>query len=128
MRLCFATVLCNTIHILLLDEATNHIDLETMESLSSALRQWGGAAIMVSHNQSFLSGFCNELWSFSEDNKGRIDISHDDTESFDDLFTRYKCQILSQRKAGVPSAKERTKLAKRAAQQNAKVSKNTSLL
>jgi ATP-binding cassette subfamily F protein 3 len=129
MRLCFASVLASTVHVLLLDEATNHIDLETMDSLSNAFKDWQGAIIMVSHNQSFLSGFCNELWSFSEEEKGKIDISHDDTESFEELFLRYKSNIL----AGVGGTSistrgERHLMAKRAARQNANVSRHTVLL
>jgi len=129
MRLCFATVLASTVHVLALDEATNHIDLETMDSLSNALKDWQGAIIMVSHNQSFLSGFCNELWSFSEEEKGKIDISHDDTESFEELFLRYKSNILAGVGGTSLSARgERNNMAKRAARQNANVSRHTALL
>ncbi|EED95187.1 ABC transporter family, partial [Thalassiosira pseudonana CCMP1335] len=66
MRLCFATVLADQPHVLLLDEATNHIDLETLDSLAEALRAFKGVIVMVSHNQGFLSGFCNELWVLDE--------------------------------------------------------------
>ncbi|KAL7532762.1 hypothetical protein ACHAXR_004832 [Thalassiosira sp. AJA248-18] len=127
MRLCFATVLASTVHVLLLDESSNHIDLETMNSLSAALRDFSGAIVMVSHNQCFLSGFCNELWSFSEGEKGKVDVSHNDTESFDELFSSYRNQILS-RSSSRSVVKARQSMAKKAARQNANVSKNTALL
>jgi len=129
MRLCFATVLASTVHVLLLDEATNHIDLETMDSLSNALKDWKGAIIMVSHNQGFLSGFCNELWSFSKEESGRVDISHDDTESFEELFLRYKSNMLNG--VGGTSTSNRLgrkNMAKRAAKQNANASRHAALL
>jgi len=51
MRLCFATVLADEPHLLLLDESTNHVDLETLDSMSEALNAYLGAVLMVSHNQ-----------------------------------------------------------------------------
>ena len=129
MRLCFATVLAGTVHVLLLDEATNHIDLETMDSLSNALKDWQGAIIMVSHNQGFLSGFCNELWSFSKEENGSVDISHDDTESFEELFLQYKSNILSGLGGASAAARlGRQHIAKKAARQNANVSRHAALL
>ena len=128
MRLCFATVLASTIHVLLLDEATNHIDLETMDSLSNALKDWQGAIIMVSHNQGFLSGFCNELWSFSKQEKGSVDISHDDTESFEEMFLRYKCNMLSGVRGTSAASRGRQHVAKKAARQNANRSSHAALL
>mmetsp|Transcript_19129 Transcript_19129/g.32594 ORF Transcript_19129/g.32594 Transcript_19129/m.32594 type:complete len:777 (-) Transcript_19129:37-2367(-) len=129
MRLCFATVLASTVHVLLLDEATNHIDLETMDSLSNAPEDWQGSVIMVSHNQGFLSGFCNELWSFSKEESGRVDISHDDTESFEELFLRYKSNMMNGvGGTSVTSRSELQNMAKRAARQNANVSRHAALL
>ena len=84
---------------------------------------------MVSHNQGFLSGFCNELWSFSKEENGRVDISHDDTESFEELFLRYKSNMLNG--VGGTSTSNRLgrkNMAKRAARQNANVSRHAALL
>jgi ATP-binding cassette subfamily F protein 3 len=92
MRLCFATVLADEPHLIFLDESTNHIDLETLDSMAAALRDYQGAVLMVSHNQGFLSTFCKELWVLEN---GHIDVSHDDTESFDDLFSKYRNHIMA---------------------------------
>jgi hypothetical protein len=34
-----------------MDESTNHVDIETLESMSAALNQYEGSVVMVSHNQ-----------------------------------------------------------------------------
>ena len=47
MRLCFATVLADEPHILILDESTNHVDLETLDSMSAALNVYQGAVLMA---------------------------------------------------------------------------------
>merc|ERR1712048_123204 len=61
-RLAFAGQVWHKPHLLLLDEPTNHLDIETLESLAEALKAFQGAVVIVSHNQSFLSEICNELW------------------------------------------------------------------
>ena len=125
MRLCFATVLANAPHLLLLDESSNHLDMETLDSLSAALRAFTGAVVVVSHNQNFLSGFCNELWSFSE--SGEVITAHDDAESFDDLFSGYRRHILTSSGGPCVVAKRRN-MAKNASRQGANASKSASLL
>jgi ATP-binding cassette subfamily F protein 3 len=130
MRLCFATVLADQPHVLLLDEATNHIDLETLDSLAEALRAFKGVIVMVSHNQGFLSGFCNELWVLDE-KTATLQVSQSDTESFDDLFDEYRHNVLSSKRGASDRQRARqtkASLAKRAATQRANTSTNTALL
>jgi ATPase subunit of ABC transporter with duplicated ATPase domains len=127
MRLCFATVLADEPQLLLLDESTNHVDLETLDSLSEALNAYQGAVLMVSHNQGFLSGFCKELWVVED---GLLEISHDDTESFDELFSNYRSHILSGSSARVRTQQRQAKagMARRAAKQSANTRGNATLL
>ena len=55
MRLCFCTEMADEPHVLILDESSNHLDLETLDSLAVALNAFQGSIVMVSHNQGFLS-------------------------------------------------------------------------
>jgi ATP-binding cassette subfamily F protein 3 len=110
MRVCFATVLADEPHILLLDESTNHVDLETLDSLSVALNTYSGAVIMVSHNQGFLSGFCNTLWVLED---GRLDVLHNDTDTFDALFSQYRSHVMTTKSgAGATAARSSERKAK----------------
>merc|ERR1712061_531213 len=61
-RLCFAQAACRQPHLLILDEPTNHIDMESVDALSEGVRKFAGAVVVVSHNQNFLSLFCEEMW------------------------------------------------------------------
>ncbi|GAX15858.1 hypothetical protein FisN_2Lh414 [Fistulifera solaris] len=126
MRLCFATVLADEPQLLLLDESTNHVDIETLESLSHALNTFEGSVLMVSHNQAFLSGFCKELWVLAD---GKIDVMHSDTSSFDEIFSEYRHRISSSAN-GTSSGrrKEKAKMAKQAKQQQMGTKQNTALL
>ena len=40
--------------LLLLDEPSNHLDIEAVETLEAALRAYDGGIVAVSHDQSFL--------------------------------------------------------------------------
>ncbi|NMO00640.1 ABC-F family ATP-binding cassette domain-containing protein [Gordonia sp. TBRC 11910] len=41
--------------LLVLDEPTNNLDLDTVEQLAAALRDWTGAIVLVSHDESFVA-------------------------------------------------------------------------
>lgn len=125
MRLCFATILADEPHVLLLDESTNHVDMETLDSMSEALNEFEGAILMVSHNQSFLSGFCKELWVL--DNQ-RITVTHSDTETFDEIFSDYRSSV-AQGSSQLRSQRQgKADRAKQAAQQRSGAKQLTALL
>jgi len=44
----------NPPHLLILDEPTNHLDFDSIISIESALKQYQGALIIISHDQKFL--------------------------------------------------------------------------
>ena len=54
-RLVFALLMLKQHNILLLDEPTNHLDLEAIEALITALTEFSGTIIFVSHNRFFVN-------------------------------------------------------------------------
>merc|ERR1712050_162502 len=49
-------------HIVALDEPTNYIDMETLESLVRALARYKGGVIVISHAKEFVEQVCDETW------------------------------------------------------------------
>lgn len=54
-RLAMAGILLQRPDVLLLDEPTSHLDLETVEALGTALKNWNGTVIFVSHSRTFVN-------------------------------------------------------------------------
>lgn len=89
-RLAFAAAVWNRPHLLLLDEPTNHLDIETLDSLAEAIKAFQGAVVIVSHNQSFLTDVCNELWTVDA---GKV-ICTGKGDGFEKEFAAYRRKVL----------------------------------
>jgi len=49
-------------HILVLDEPTNNLDLESVASLADCIEKFEGGVVLVSHDQYFVSRVAREVW------------------------------------------------------------------
>jgi ATP-binding cassette subfamily F protein 3 len=61
-RVAFACLSLTNPHILVLDEPSNHLDIEAMDALSLALNRFQGGVLMVSHDVTMLQNVCTSLW------------------------------------------------------------------
>jgi len=61
-RALLARLLLETPKLLILDEPTNHLDIQAVEWLENYLKDWDGAALIVSHDRYFLDKVCNHIW------------------------------------------------------------------
>ena len=61
-RVAFACLSLTNPHILVLDEPSNHLDMEAMDALSEALQKFEGGVLMVSHDVTMIQNVCTSLW------------------------------------------------------------------
>jgi len=76
----FAKLTLESPHLLILDEPTNFLDLESVDSLINACNKYKGALLLVSHNRDFLKKCAKQFLSIVP---GRFEI-------YDDLKTAEK--------------------------------------
>ncbi|MGL5546071.1 MAG: ATP-binding cassette domain-containing protein, partial [Tannerellaceae bacterium] len=63
-RLAMIKLLLEPVNLLILDEPTNHLDMKTKDILKSALKDYDGTLILVSHDRDFLDGLVNKVYEF----------------------------------------------------------------
>ena len=68
-RVNLAKILKEGANLLLLDEPTNDLDVNTMRALEDALLEFGGSAIIISHDRWFLDRVCTHTLAFEGDSK-----------------------------------------------------------
>lgn len=63
-RLAMIRLLLEPVNLLILDEPTNHLDLASKDVLKTAIREFSGTAIIVSHDRDFLDGLVDKVYEF----------------------------------------------------------------
>ncbi len=80
-RVHLAKMLKSGANVLLLDEPTNDLDVNTMRALEEALENFGGCAVVISHDRWFLDRIATHILAFEGD-------SH--VEFFDGNYSEYE--------------------------------------
>lgn len=66
-RLALAKLIYSEKNVLVLDEPTNHLDIPAREALETALEEYKGTVIVVSHDRYFLDKVATQILSFERD-------------------------------------------------------------
>merc|ERR1712087_827017 len=59
-------------HVLILDEPTNFLDRDSLGALATAVKNFAGGVIIISHQREFYSALCPEVWSVVD---GKCEVS-----------------------------------------------------
>ena len=89
-RVHLAKMLKSSANVLLLDEPTNDLDVNTMRALEEALENFGGCAVIISHDRWFLDRIATHILAFEGDSK---------VVYFDGNFSQY--EVDKKRRLGI---------------------------
>ena len=81
VRMMFMALQLRAPNFIVLDEPTNHIDLESREELEAEIKASGATFLITSHDRRFLAQVCNRFWLIHE---GRLS----EVDSLDDYYQR----------------------------------------
>jgi ATP-binding cassette subfamily F protein 3 len=94
MRIALAQVLIRLPDLILMDEPTNYLDLETILWLEEWLRNFKGAILMTTHDREFMNRVINKI----------IEVANGNVTSYSgdyDFYEREKAVRLKQNEAGI---------------------------
>ncbi|URM16340.1 ABC-F family ATPase [Vibrio splendidus] len=78
-RLLFGKLMMQDINVLVMDEPTNHMDMEAIQALNDALKVYTGTLIFVSHDREFVSSLATHV----------IDVKDKQLVSFQGTYEEY---------------------------------------
>ena len=90
-RLLLAKVLANPKNLMILDEPTNDLDMDTLDILSDFINEYNGTVLIASHDRDFLDKTTNKIFFFH--GKAEIEISNDSCSEF--LNKIYKKKVVN---------------------------------
>lgn len=109
-RLALAKMLLRPANLLILDEPTNHLDIPAKEMLESAIQNYDGSVIIVSHDRYFISQTANKIVEIRD---GEFRLYRGDYHYYLDKIAEEKEK---ERLAAIEAEKEAKAAAKRAKQ------------
>ncbi len=73
-KLLIAQGLLKSPSLIILDEPTNHMDLESIQLLESALKEYEGALLFITHDKTFLENLSTKRWIFQKSENQRYTV------------------------------------------------------
>jgi len=89
-RLLFGKLMMQDTNVLILDEPTNHMDMEAIEALNNALKDYEGTLIFVSHDREFVSTLANRILEIKDQKMTAFEGSYDEYLESKDKHERRK--------------------------------------
>ncbi|WP_159490620.1 ABC-F family ATPase [Alteromonas sp. KUL106] len=77
-RLLFGKLMLEDINVLVMDEPTNHMDMESIEALNNALYKFDGTVIFVSHDREFVSSLATQIIEIKDKQLNHFDGTYEE--------------------------------------------------
>ena len=77
-RVMLGQIIAREVNLLFLDEPTNHLDMDSIDALTTAIENFDGSAIIVTHSEELLRRVCDRLIVFAKDKATYFDGNYDE--------------------------------------------------
>ncbi len=77
-RVMLGQIVAREVNVLFLDEPTNHLDMDSIDALTTAIKNFDGSCIIVTHSEELLRRVCDRLIIFAKDGANYFDGNYDD--------------------------------------------------
>lgn len=104
-RLALALVVWQKPNLLLLDEPSNHLDVETREALATALAEFEGSVLLVSHDRHLLRTTVDNFWIVAD---GKVSEFDGDLEDYRDWLNQRAANLRAEARSDVNREREDT--------------------
>lgn len=109
-RLALALIVWRKPNLLLLDEPSNHLDVDTREALARALAEFPGSVLLVSHDRHLLRTTVDSFWIVAD---GRVQPFDGDLEDYRDWLQQRQAQRNQVARAAAPAPNQDRKAQRR---------------
>ncbi len=128
-RLMLAKLFASPANVLVLDEPTNDLDMQTIELLENSLVSFPGTILMVSHDRAFLNNIVTGVFCF-EGGGNIVELvgGYDEWESYSRRKLESESEIRKDKPAQVVSQKKRSKFTNKEREEFERLPKQIELL
>lgn len=95
-RLALALIVWQKPNLLLLDEPSNHLDVDTREALATALAEFAGSVLLVSHDRHLLRTTVDSFWIVAD---GKVSEFEGDLEDYRDWLATRNANVRAEARA-----------------------------
>ncbi len=118
-RLLLARLFAKPANLLVLDEPTNDLDIETLELLETLLQEYPGTLLIVSHDRAFLNNVVTQVYAFEGDG-----VVREYAGGYDDYLAQRIARVASTAPAPAPASTPVDKASARARERKARLNFN----
>ena len=102
-RLLLARLFSQPANVLILDEPTNDLDLDTLELLEALLQDYSGSVFLVSHDREFLNNVVTQIIAFEGD--GKVVEYAGDYDDWERVQNARAAEATAERVSGQPAGR-----------------------
>src|SRR3546814_16959451 len=99
-RLALSLIVWQKPNLLLLDEPSNHLDVDTREALATALAEFAGSVLLVSHDRHLLRTTVDSFWVVAD---GQVQEFGGDLQDYRDWLTTRAAAVRADARNDAPA-------------------------